>query len=60
MLLSWLNVFLPLGKFFSLDKLLLSSLKKQSIRAFEFVLQAQLAIVYFYGGIAKLNLIGLR
>ena len=55
MLLSWLNVFLPLGKFFSLDKLLFKFSSKTSIRAFEFVLQAQLAIVYFYGGIAKLN-----
>ena len=55
MLLSWINVFIPLGRFFSLDNKLFKFSSKPNIRAYEFVLQAQLAIVYFYGGIAKLN-----
>ncbi len=55
MLLSWINVFLPLGRFFSLDKKFFRIRNTVNIRLYEFVLQAQLAIVYFYGGIAKLN-----
>ena len=55
MLLSWINVFIPLGKFFSLDSKIFGAKDQSNIRLYEFVLQAQLAIVYFYGGIAKLN-----
>lgn len=55
MLLCWINVFLPLNRFYSLDAKLFGTRSQVNIRLYEFILQAQLAIVYSYAGIAKLN-----
>lgn len=55
LLLSWINVFLPLNRFYSLDAKLFGTRSQVNIRLYEFILQAQITIVYVYAGIAKIN-----
>jgi hypothetical protein len=60
-LLSFLIIFLPANRYFSVDSWLFPSLKKRSVsRWVVFILQAQVGLVYFFGGIAKLNADWLR
>ncbi len=55
LLLSFLFMFLPMGKYWSLDSLFKVVKKKSRIPAiFLWILIFQFGVVYFYGGIAKL------
>jgi hypothetical protein len=55
-LLSFLLIFVPAANFFSLDVYFGRVAKKEQIPlAFILIFQLQLAIVYFYAGLAKLN-----
>ncbi|MEM7698680.1 MAG: HTTM domain-containing protein [Verrucomicrobiota bacterium] len=55
-LLSWIMAFLPANRVFSLDSLLGISKKSDHCPAWSlWILRFQLAVVYFYGGLAKLN-----
>ncbi len=64
-LLSFMLIFMPAAKCWSLDQLIASKFRKQTSRPSEntsaipfwpiFLLRFQLFLVYFYGGIAKLN-----
>lgn len=55
-ILSGLMIFLPANRRFALDvKLGLSTPSDESPKWVLFLLRAQLAIVYFFGGVAKLN-----
>ncbi len=55
-LLSFLSVFIPAHRDWSVDALLRPSLRSETVPAWTLLaLRAQLAIVYIYGGLAKLN-----
>jgi hypothetical protein len=55
-LLSFLMVFAGAHRWMSLDRLWLPEAKRDSVPAWNvFMIKAQLLIVYFFGGIAKLN-----
>lgn len=55
-LISGLLIFIPAHRSFSLDALRRPEIRSQTVRAWTlWILAAQIAIVYFYGGIAKLN-----
>ncbi|MEX0720642.1 MAG: HTTM domain-containing protein [Balneolaceae bacterium] len=56
MLISFLMVFLPAHKTWSIDALLMPQIREKWIpRWTTLLLQFQIGIVYFFGGIAKLN-----
>lgn len=51
-----LMVFMPLNRMWSIDALLNPSLRNQTIPIWVvWLIRAQLGVVYFYGGVAKLN-----
>jgi len=55
-LVSFLLIFLPAHRYFSLDVLLRPSIKLKKVPAWTInIIKFQLGIVYFYAGIAKLN-----
>lgn len=55
-LISFLMVFLPAHKYFSIDVLLRPSIKVEKVSAWTInIIKFQLGIVYFYAGLAKLN-----
>lgn len=55
-LVSFLLIFVPAHRAFSLDARLRPTLQSDTAPAWSlWIIQAQLAIVYFFGGIAKLN-----
>lgn len=55
-IIAFLLIIVPAHQFLSLDVRLRNTIKKQFIPAWwSFVFKLQLSIVYFYGGIAKLN-----
>jgi len=55
-LVSFLLIFLPAHRYFSLDVLLRPSIKLEKVPAWTInIIKFQLGIVYFYAGIAKLN-----
>ncbi len=55
-LVSFIMIFLPLNRALSLDALLSPRLRAQTAPAWTlWLLRAQVGIVYFFGGIAKLN-----
>lgn len=55
-LISFIMIFAPANKVFSVDSVMKPSISSSTIPYWAlFLLQAQLAIVYFFGGIAKLN-----
>ena len=55
-LLSWISVFLPANSCWSLDAKWRPKLKNDSAPAWTLnLLRFQVAVVYFYGGLAKLN-----
>jgi hypothetical protein len=55
-LLAWIAVFLPLHACWSLDARRRPDLRRETVPAWTLgLLRFQLALVYFYGGIAKLN-----
>ena len=56
-LLSFLLIFIPCHRSFSLDALINPKIRSRVIPAWSlWLLRAQMGIVYFYGGLAKLNL----
>lgn len=56
LLLSVLMIFIPANRSFSLDALLRPSIRTDAAPAWSlWLLRAQIGIVYFYGGIAKMN-----
>ena len=55
-LVSFLMIFLPAQRYFSLDAFFRPSIKQQLVPAWTInILKFQLGIVYFYAGLAKLN-----
>jgi len=55
-LLSWISVFLPANSCWSLDAKWRPNLRNESAPAWTLnLLRFQVAVVYFYGGLAKLN-----
>lgn len=55
-LLSFLLIFLPAHRYFSLDSLLFKNTRSRTIPSWPLsLLKFQLGIVYFFGGVAKLN-----
>lgn len=55
-LVSFLAIFLPANRFFSIDALRRPAIKSQFAPAWTlWLLRAQMGIAYFYGGLAKLN-----
>ena len=55
-LVSFLMIFIPAHRSFSLDALLRPGLRSRTVPAWAlWILAAQMGIVYFYGGLAKLN-----
>ncbi len=55
-LLSWWIVFMPLAKYYSMDALKKPAPAPARVSYWSlFLLQASMGIVYFYGGIAKIN-----
>lgn len=60
-LLAWVSIFLPAHSFFSLDAKLKPGIRNETAPAWTInLLRFQVAIVYFYGGVAKLNADWLR
>ena len=55
-LVSFLMIFIPAHRSFSLDALLRPGLRSRTVPAWAlWILAVQMGIVYFYGGLAKLN-----
>jgi hypothetical protein len=55
-LVSFMMIFLPAGKAFSLDNLRLGRKEQEStVNFFVLILQLQMFLVYFFAGVAKLN-----
>lgn len=55
-LISFLMIFVPAHRAFSIDALLRPGIRSGTVPAWSlWILRAQVGIVYFYGGIAKLN-----
>jgi vitamin K-dependent gamma-carboxylase len=55
-LVSFLMIFVPAHRSFSLDALLRAGIRSETVPAWAlWILAAQMGIVYFYGGLAKLN-----
>ena len=55
-LFSFLLIFIPAHRAFSVDAILSPKLRGQTVPAWAlWLLRAQMGVVYFYGGIAKLN-----
>jgi hypothetical protein len=55
-LLSFLMIFLPAHRAFSIDAWRLPAIRSSTVPAWTiWILRAQLGIVYFFGGVAKLN-----
>ncbi len=60
-LLSFLLIFLPANRYFSLDAKLFPSIKSKWVPRWSLLLmQIQLGLVYFFGGVAKINADWLR
>ncbi len=60
-LLSFLMIFLPANRYFSLDAKLFPAIKSVQVPRWSLLLiQIQLGLVYFFGGVAKINADWLR
>lgn len=55
-LLSFLMIFIPANRYFSVDSIIWPKIKSNTIHSWcIYILMFQLSVVYFYGGLAKLN-----
>lgn len=55
-LISFLMIFLPANKFFSIDNIIGISKKSKTIKAWQInIIKLQVGMVYFFAGLAKLN-----